>query len=76
METYKTKDIYEASALIAMKMRIVCLEKEGSVFWFVFDLADECTQIANDYWNGGLEICAKDYSDAIRSLKDRIFANK
>ena len=74
METYKTKDIYEASCLLAKKARLITLEKQNNFFWFVFENPIFCQQISDNYWSNELLVPAKDYSEAIRSLKDRVFA--
>jgi hypothetical protein len=76
MENYKTKDIYEGSALIAAKARFLFLEPEGSFYWFVFEDTLACRNISDQYWRNELTVKAKDYAEAIKTLKDRIFANR
>lgn len=76
MEKYRTKDIYEASALLASDVLIIELERESSFYWFVFENATACRTISNAYWANTLMLKAKDYADAVRSLKDRIFAGR
>lgn len=73
---YKTKDIYEAAALLAKKARLASLEKTDSFYWFVFDDWDAGRTLSDSYWRNELVVLARDYSDAVRTLKDRIFANK
>ena len=74
METYKTKDIYEATALLANNGRLIQLEKEGNFYWFVFENLDMVKKMSDSYWRNELSVLAKDYSDAFRTLKDRLFS--
>lgn len=74
MDKYKTKDIYEASCLVAKKAKLLTLEKQSNFYWFVFDNLNVCQKISDEYWRNELMVSAKDYSEAIRSLKDRLFA--
>lgn len=76
MEKYRTKDIYEASALVASSVTLLKLEADSGFYWFVFEDHDSCRTISDNYWSNQLSVFAKDYADAIRSLKDRIFASK
>ena len=76
MEQFRTKDIYEASALVAANLPIIGLEADSGFYWFVFESATACRKLSNSYWSNQLTVLAKDYADAIRSLKDRIFASK
>lgn len=75
MEQFRTKDIYEAGALMAADLIFMGLEPGEGFYWFVFENATGCRKIADAYWSNRLKVLAKDYADAIRSLKDRLFAN-
>ncbi len=76
MELFRTKDIYEASALIASQAKFLNLEPDKNYYWFVFENSDMCRKLSDSYWRNELEVLAKDLTDAIRTLKDRIFASK
>ena len=76
MNDYKTKDLYEAALLYADGAKLVDVEGEGKSCWFVFENRSECERISRLYWAGEAEVKAKAYSDALRTLKDRLFANK
>lgn len=76
MEQFRTKDIYEAGALIAADLLFVGLEPGAGFYWFVFDDETACRKVADTFWSNRLRVSAKDYAEAIRSLKDRLFANK
>lgn len=72
-EEFYTKDLNEASALLASDQKLLRLEKESHFYWFVFqDIHTK--EISNKFWSGDLLIDAKKFSDAIRTLKDRLFA--
>ena len=72
---YRTKDLYEASAIYASEKKLLRLEREGKFYWFIFE-GSECEELADQYWTGEMNVNAKAYADAIRSLKDRVFAQK
>jgi len=73
---YATKDLGEAAALVCSSIKLQRLQKENRFFWFVFSNKIECEKLADRYWSGTLMVSAKQYSDALRSLKDRLFAQK
>ena len=75
MKNYKTKDLYEASAIYASGKKLLKLEEEGKFYWFIYK-GNECGELANKYWSGELNLSAKVYADAIRTLKDRVFAQR
>jgi len=72
--TYRTKDFYEASFLYACRNKMLGLERDPikNCCWFIFD--KECEETAGEYWQGVALVNAKDYSNSIRNLKDRIFS--
>lgn len=74
-DVYLTKDLGEAAALLAKGLKLLQLEKDSDFYWFVFDNSNT-SEIASQYWSGELLVSAKDYNDKIRSLKDRIFAQR
>ena len=75
-DEYKTKDLGEASALISKSAKLLRLEQESNFYWFVFQDKNYCEPISNSYWSDELNVSAKTYSDAMRSLKDRLFAKR
>lgn len=75
MDQFRTKDIYEASALIAAKARFLHLLPDKSFYWFVFESATACRQISDSYWRNELQVLAKDLTEAIRTMKDKIYSN-
>lgn len=72
---YFTKDLGEAAALVAEGVRLLHLEKDSSFCWFVFERKNS-EIVSNKYWSGNLLVDAKKYNDSLRTLKDRLFAQK
>jgi len=70
------KDIYAASALFAEGKKLLRLQRDGKLFWFVFENKEECEQSLNKYWSGESSISMRVYADAIRTLKDRLFSQR
>ena len=73
---YRTKDLYEAAALTAAGCNIRNLEPADGFYYFNFSDLETCEKVSNSYWNNSLMLPAKSLADAIRSLKDRLFASK
>lgn len=72
---YKTKDLAEASFLLANGKSLLLVEKEGKTCWFIFPDFQECQQLVNSFWFGNASINAKNFYDAIQMLKSKIFAS-
>jgi hypothetical protein len=72
---YLTKDLGEAAALVAEGVKLHRLEKDSSFCWFVFE-KNNSEETSNKYWSGNLLVDAKKYNDSLRTLKDRLFAQK
>ena len=75
-DRYKTKDIYEAAFLYARRIKLAGLDKLGNSYWFVFENKQEAETLSNGYWTRDADVCAKAYAEAVRSLKDMIFAQR
>ena len=76
MADYLVKDLYEAAYLYSLRKPILRLESENNYFWFVFSGKAECEKLANDYWSGKALGNIKSYADALKALKERLFARK
>ena len=72
-DSYRTKDLSEASFLYASGKKLMKLENQDKKVWFVFECRDSCEELANSFWRRDAVINAKEFSDAIRTLKDLIF---
>lgn len=73
---FKTRDLYESAALYSLNAVLITLEKEDRQYHFVFEDFQKCKELSDQYWRGSLRVNAKVYADAIRTLKDRIFAQR
>ncbi len=73
---YQVKDLYEAAYLYSIKKTLIKLERESNYFWFVFEDTLACEKKANEYWSGTAVGNIKAYADALKRLKERLFAQK
>ena len=72
---YRTKDLNEASYLYAAGQKLIRLEEDTNKrCWFIFDNEIVCQGLIDSYWRKEATVNAKEFADAIRSLKDRIFS--
>jgi hypothetical protein len=72
---YLTKDLGEASAILASGVKVLRIQRESGVCFFVFDRLP-ATSVSEKYWSGELLIDAKTYNETERSLKTRIFSQQ
>ena len=72
---FRTKDLNEAAFILCKGARLLRLEKDEMTndFYFVF-VGRNCEDLANQFWAREGSVPAKDYSDSLRTLKDRLFA--
>lgn len=75
-EIYRTRDLAESAALIVQHQRLIQVEREGRICWFLFENKETCEQISNQFFFGELSVNARDYQEAIARLKNRIFAKE
>ncbi len=75
-QNYRVKDLYEAAVHYAKGQKLIQLEREGHFYWFIFSNKTQCEEVADAYWRGDCTVNAKAYADAIRTLKDRLFAQR
>ena len=71
-ETFHSTDFWLSGALLAAGRRLLRLDWEGSRAFFVFADSTTCKELAQAYWAGDLRVGAKAFSDALRTLKDRL----
>lgn len=70
---YLTKDLGEASAILASGIKLLQIKRELNVCYFEFDKV-LATIVSEKYWSGELLINAKDYNEAQRDIKTKIFS--
>ena len=72
---YKTKDLGEAAAILVKKQKLLKIEREGKICWFVFPNAPTCLNISSDFYLGKLSANVREYYEAINMLKKIIFSH-
>jgi hypothetical protein len=72
---YLTKDLGEASAILVSGLKVLRIQRESGVCFFVFDKS-LAIPVSEKYWAGELLVDAKSYSETERSLKTRIFSQQ
>jgi hypothetical protein len=71
-DTFETSDFWLAGALLAAGSTLLQLTWSGTRASFHFSDSAACSERENAYWSGSLRVVAKDFSDALRTLKDRL----
>lgn len=71
---YSTKDLAEASLLLVKNQKLIRLDRQGKIVFFVFEDRKSCENLSNQFWFGECLVNAKSYYEAIQTLKNRIFA--
>lgn len=74
-KVYKTKDLAEASFLLAKGKSLLVLERDGKTCWFVYPNQEECKELISAFWFGNALIQGRDFYQAIQMLKNKIFSN-
>ncbi len=75
-QLYRTKDLWEAAALLAHKLPLVDVERTSGICFFVFSDSENAEQKAKEYYFGNLTVNAFGYQEAVARLKKQIFNNK
>ena len=75
-EIYRTKELSEAAALIVSKQRLIQIQRQGKICWFLFENAQKCQEISDEFFFGELMANAREYYETITRLKNRIFAGQ
>lgn len=73
---FETSDYWLAAALLASGKVLKCLRWEGRRAYFQFDSYATCEMAAHAYWAGDLQVRAKAFADALRTLKDRLYGDE
>ncbi|PIQ72308.1 hypothetical protein COY13_03890 [Candidatus Roizmanbacteria bacterium CG_4_10_14_0_2_um_filter_36_35] len=71
---YSTKDLGEAGALIVKKQKLIRMDWEGKICWFVFENKEECEKLSSDFFFGELQVNAREFYEAMTHLKHKIFS--
>ncbi len=76
MDTYKTKDIFEAAWIYSQEISLIKLDPDEKYFWFVFTDKERCETLSSDYWSRKATGNIKQFVSSLKSLKDLIFSKK
>ena len=72
-DEFLTKDLSVAGLCYAKGVKLLEVRREGRLCWFVFQNKNRCQDLQQDYFAKAVEVNAKDYADALRTLKDLVF---
>ncbi len=75
-DVYPTRDVYEASLLYANRLKLIDVSRVDSVCWFVFQGKDKAAELSRKFWSREAKVDAKAYAEAVKTLKDLIFAKR
>ncbi|MHB1864561.1 MAG: DUF5659 domain-containing protein [Candidatus Saccharimonadales bacterium] len=74
-DNYKTSDLALAAALICHGHNLETLDKHNAKrVLFIFQQSDNLNESLNGYWENLLTINPRQYFDAIRNLKARLYS--
>lgn len=74
--TYKTKDIFEASWIYSQNIKLIELEPDGRYCWFIFEDKTTAEQLSFRYWSQKAEGNIKHFVNSLKTLKDMVFSQK
>jgi hypothetical protein len=72
--TYRTRDLAEAAALLVEGMELLKMNREGAICWFIFRDKEKCVELSDKYFFGNLLVPAREFHDTVGKLKNRIFS--
>lgn len=72
VDVFTTKDFWLAAALMAAGNQLLRLDWRDGRAYFCFREAIRCREDADGYWRGSLNVGARSFADALRTLKDRL----
>ena len=74
--SFVTKDLYLSALLYAKGLKLQKVERQGRVCWFVFEDKNQSDQLRQKFINKEIDVNAKEYTDALQTLKDLVFAEE
>jgi len=74
MSEFISRDLYISALCYAKRAKFNGIKREGKTCWFIFDDAENCKTLQEKYFAKTIEVNAKEFVDAIRTLKDLVFA--
>ena len=73
IDSFRSKDLAESAFLYASGAKLIKSDNENGKVWFIFADKSCCEKLTATYWSKQAVVNAKEFSDAIRTLKDIIF---
>jgi len=71
---FSTKDLYLSALCYAKGLKLERIDRQGRVCWFLFADKRQGEQLQREFISKSVEVNAKEYTDALRTLKDLLFA--
>lgn len=75
-DEYQVKDLYLAAYLYSNNLKFIGLRKEADFFWFTFAGKEKAEILSAKFWRKEAPGNVKVYAEALRSLKDILFAGR
>lgn len=73
---YKNCDLTLSSLFYAKHFELLRVDRQGDTCWFVFRDDGDCLEVETNFFARKESVIAKDYADAIRTLKDLVFQKR
>lgn len=73
-DQFLTKDLHLAALLYAKGVPFVTVNRSGKLCWFVFENKNLCLKLQQEFFAKSVDVNAREYVDALRALKDLVFA--
>mgnify|MGYP001606342693 CR=1 len=73
-EKFLTKDLSLASLCYAKGALFAGIDRDDRTCWFIFENKQLCETLQQQFFAKSIDVNAKEYSDALRTLKNLIFS--
>lgn len=74
-QDFEIKDLYCASYLYAKGAKFIEVKRQGRQCYFLFEDKAHCELLQQEYYAKEGKVVGKEFSDAIKTLKNLVFAN-
>ncbi|MFZ2205946.1 MAG: hypothetical protein WA061_03170 [Microgenomates group bacterium] len=71
---YKSRDLGECGALVTSGQKVINIQRDGKIVWFVFEHTEECENVSREYFFGSLKGDLHKYNEAMNTLKNCIYS--
>lgn len=69
-----SKDLYVSALCYAKGLQLERIERDGRICWFVFGGGAVGEQLQQNFFSKNVDVNAKEYADALRTLKNLVFS--